>query len=147
MFEKFMLLAADAAGSAADAAGDAAQQPNTAAMLMQLVIPIAALGLVFYFLIYRPQKKQERQTTEMRNSLMVGDEITTNGGIVGRIVSIKDDTIVIETGSDRNKIRLQKWAIHSVDTKVDAPRENPEELAPPKGGFKVKDVKKTDEDK
>lgn len=70
---------------------------------------------LLYFLIYRPQKKQEKKDAEMRNSLEIGDEVTTIGGIVGRVVAIKDDTFVLETGSDRIKIRFKKTAIGSVE--------------------------------
>jgi preprotein translocase subunit YajC len=65
----------------------------------------------FYFLIIRPQKKQEKKEKQMRDALEVGDEVVTNGGIVGIVFQIKDDTLVIETGSDRSKIRVMKWAI------------------------------------
>ena len=70
---------------------------------------------VFYFFGIRPQKKQERQAAEMRNSLMVGDEITTIGGIIGKIVSIKEETVMIETGHDRTKIRILRTAVRNVD--------------------------------
>lgn len=76
---------------------------------------------VFYFFGIRPQKRQEREAAEMRNSLMVGDEITTIGGIIGKIVSIKDETMVIETTRDHTRIRLLKSAVRSVDVRVNAP--------------------------
>lgn len=71
--------------------------------------------VVFYFLLIRPQRKKEKQAQEMRNNIEVGDGITTIGGIIGRVVSLKDDTILIETGSDRIKFRLKKWAIQDVE--------------------------------
>lgn len=74
--------------------------------------------VVFYFFILRPQKKQEKETVQMRNDLQVGDEITTTGGIIGKIVSMKDETIMIETGKDKTKIRLLKSAVKNVDVKV-----------------------------
>ena len=77
---------------------------------------------VFYFFGIRPQKKQERQAAEMRNSLMVGDEITTIGGIIGKIVSIKEETMVIETTRDHTRIRLLKSAVRSVDVRVEEAR-------------------------
>ena len=91
--------------------------------LLTLVIPLLLLGVVFYFFIYRPQKKQERETAEMRNSVEVGDVIATAGGIVGMVVKVKDEMILIETGGDRTKIQLQKWAIDSVLEKANAPEE------------------------
>ena len=63
----------------------------------------------------RPQKKQEKETNDMRNNLKVGDEITTIGGIIGKIVSIKEETVMIETGHDRMKIRILKSAVRNVD--------------------------------
>ena len=76
---------------------------------------IAVVAVVFYFFIIRPQKKQEQEANNMRNNLMVGDEITTIGGIIGKVVSIKEETMIIETGRDHTRIRLLKSAIRSVD--------------------------------
>ena len=75
--------------------------------------------VVFYFFILRPQKKQEKETTQMRNDLAVGDEITTSGGIIGKVISIKDETIMIETGKDKTKIRLLKSAVKNIDVKAE----------------------------
>ena len=61
--------------------------------------------------LIRPQKKKEKEIQLMRSKLEVGDEIVTIGGIIGRVVNIKDETIVIETGSDRSKIRITRWAV------------------------------------
>ena len=80
--------------------------------------PIIILAVFFvgmYFLMIRPQKKQEKQINEMRNNLQVGDEITTIGGIIGKIVSIKEETITIETSHDRTKIRFLRSAVRCVD--------------------------------
>lgn len=65
----------------------------------------------FYFLLIRPQKKRDKEVQKMRENIEIADEIVTIGGIIGRIVSIKDDTIVIETAGDRSKIRLARWSI------------------------------------
>ena len=73
------------------------------------------LLVVFYFFMVRPQKKQEKETNAMRNGLQVGDEITTIGGIIGKIVSIKDETLVIETTRNCTKIRILRTAVRSVD--------------------------------
>ena len=78
------------------------------------ILMIALLIGVFY-MMYRSNKKQERETAEMRNNLDVGDEVTTIGGIIGEIVRIKDETVTIETGKDRTKIRILRSAIRSVD--------------------------------
>ena len=76
---------------------------------------IVVLFVVFYFFVIRPQKKQEKEVTTMRNSLQVGDEITTIGGIIGKVISIKEETVMIETGHDRTKIRILKSAVRSID--------------------------------
>ncbi len=94
------------AATAADAAG-----ANAITTIVMLVAMIA----VFYFFMYRPQKKQEKESNDMRNNLQVGDEITTIGGIIGKIVSIKDETVLIETSNERNKIRILRTAVRNVD--------------------------------
>ena len=89
-----------------------------AAMDLTSLSSFLIIGLMFvmlYFFMIRPQKKQERETNEMRNNLKVGDEITTIGGIIGKIVSIKEETVMIETGHDRTKIRILKSAVRNVD--------------------------------
>lgn len=83
------------------------------------IIMLVVMVAVFYFFMYRPQKKQEKATNDMRNSLQVGDEITTIGGIIGKVVSIKEETAMIETGRDGTKIRILKSAIKSVDVKAE----------------------------
>ena len=74
--------------------------------------------VAMWFFMIRPQKKQEKRDAEMRNALAVGDEVTTIGGIIGKVVSIKDETFVLETTKDRTKIRFLKGAIRSVDVKI-----------------------------
>ena len=78
-------------------------------------IMILVMVLFMWLFIYRPQKKQQQKETEMRNSLEIGDEVTTIGGIVGRVVAITEDTFVLETGSDRTKIRFRRAAIQSIE--------------------------------
>ena len=84
-------------------------------MLVQL-LPLLLIIVIMYFVLIRPQKKREKEVQKMRNSLQVGDEVTTSGGIIGRVVSLREDTVVIETGSDRSKIRVKRWAIQSNET-------------------------------
>ena len=80
---------------------------------------IVVMFVAMYFLMIRPQKKQEKQVNDMRNNLQVGDEITTIGGIIGKIVSIKEETVMIETGHDRTKIRILRSAVRNVDVKAE----------------------------
>ena len=82
---------------------------------MQFLTTTSEGYISLYFMIYRPQKKQEKKDAAMRNSLEIGDQVTTIGGVIGRVVAIKDDTFVLETGADRVKIRFTKTAISSVE--------------------------------
>lgn len=82
------------------------------------IIIMALLFAFMYFFMIRPQKKQEKKDAEMRNNLAVGDEVTTIGGIIGKVVSIKDETFVLETTKDKTKIRFLKGAVRSVDVKA-----------------------------
>ncbi len=83
-----------------------------------LILIIGMIALMYFF-VMRPQKKQEKETQNMRDSLQVGDEITTIGGIIGKIISIKEETVMIETGHDRTKIRILKSAVSRVDVKAE----------------------------
>jgi preprotein translocase subunit YajC len=87
---------------------------NTTGNYIASFIPIVLVVVFFYFFILKPQKKQEKQDKEMRDSVDVGDEIITNGGIIGIVTQVKEDNVVIETGGDRSKIRIMKWAIAKV---------------------------------
>ena len=91
-----------------------AQAAGTANMITTVVMLVAMIA-IFYFFMYSPQKKQEKETNDMRNGLQVGDEITTIGGIIGKIVSMKDETVLIETSNERNKIRILRTAVRNVD--------------------------------
>ena len=89
--------------------------------MLETLFPILMLVVMFvamYFLTIRPQKKAEKEANEMRNNLEIGDEITTIGGIVGKIVSIKEETCVIETSKNGTKIRILKQAVRNVDVKA-----------------------------
>ncbi len=99
----------------ADATAAEAQGGSMWVMLIQL-LPIVLIFVIMYFLLIRPQKKKEKEAQEMRNNLQVGDEVITAGGIIGRVVSDREDTVVIETGGDRSKVRIKRWAIQSNET-------------------------------
>lgn len=85
---------------------------NSAAM-MQLA-PLVLLIFIMYFLLIRPQKKREKTINEMRSNLKIGDEIITIGGIYGKIVKLKDESLVIEVGSDKTRFEVARWAISRV---------------------------------
>ncbi len=90
------------------------QNPGGSGMTM--IIMIVAMFALMYFLMIRPQKKQQKKEQEMRDNIQVGDEITTIGGICGRVVTVKEDSYVIETGADRNKMKITKWAVQTNNT-------------------------------
>lgn len=79
-----------------------------------MILPLVVLLVVMYFLIIRPQKKREKQINEMRQGLKVGDEIVTIGGICGKIVKTKEDSLIIQVGADRVKFEITKWAVSRV---------------------------------
>ncbi len=93
-------------------------QGGTGSIVITIVM-LVGFGLFFYFFMIRPQKKQEKEINDMRNNLAVGDEITTIGGIIGKVISIREETVLIETSHDRTKIRLLKSAISKVDVKAE----------------------------
>lgn len=112
---------ASTTGSTAAASGtsSAAVPTGTASLIAQLgtFLPIIAVFVVFYFFMMRPQKKKEKETERMRKDVQIGDEIVTIGGVVGKVVSIKDeDQLIIETGSDKTRIRIKRWAIQNKNT-------------------------------
>ncbi|MBQ5988935.1 MAG: preprotein translocase subunit YajC [Oscillospiraceae bacterium] len=90
---------------------EAAASGSTSSAMLSMLITFVPLFAVFYFLIVRPQKKREKEEKEMRESISIGDEIVTIGGIIGLVVRQTDDTLVIETGGDRSKLRIQKSAV------------------------------------
>lgn len=83
-----------------------------------LLIMLGVMFVFLYFFMIRPQKKQEKEKQDMQSGLAVGDEVTTIGGIIGQIVSIKGETFVLETTKDKTKIRFLKGAVRSVDVKA-----------------------------
>ncbi len=77
-------------------------------------LPLIILIAVMYFLMIRPQRKKDKAINDMRRSLTVGDEIVTIGGICGKIVKTKDETIVVQVGADKVKMEMMRWAVSSV---------------------------------
>ena len=100
---------------------------NNYGQIIGTFLPIILMILIFYFLLIRPQKKRDKAERDMRNSIQVGDEISTIGGFIGKVVSIRDETIVIETTADRTKLKLYRWAIRGKEAapveKVEEPKE------------------------
>jgi len=110
MFRSLFPFLSEAAGAGGDAAATTGGNP-----LVSTLIMIGLFGVMMYFMLLRPQKKQEKAIAEMRNSLRAGDEISTTGGILGKIIQIKEDFIIIETGNDRTKLKIAKWSVRAIE--------------------------------
>ena len=90
--------------------------PTMGSGLTGTVIMLVAMFALLYFVMIRPENKRKKEAEQMRSNLKVGDDITTIGGIVGRVVNVKEDSLIIETGADRNKMTVKKWAVQSCET-------------------------------
>ena len=124
----------DQAASAVTSSTSSAEATTQGQDVWQLVGTIAIWVVViaiFYFCFMRPQKKKQKQEEELRNNIEIGDDITTIGGIVGKVISVRvdDDTFVLETASDKTRMRFKKWAISSVDTPDKQPKDPKKEKA------------------
>ena len=127
-------------------------------MLPSFLMLAVFMGLM-YFLLIRPQRKKEKEISEMRASLAVGDEIVTIGGIVGKVVKIGEEELVIQVGSDKTKILVKKWAISALERKsgakavkknndkADAEEQKEEKKKTPKRLKKEKEEKSEEEEK
>lgn len=117
----FITLNAGAGAAAGGAAGGSS-----------MLIMMVALIAMMYFMMIRPQKKKQKEEQAMRDNVQIGDEITTIGGIVGRVVTVKEDSLIIETGADRNKMKITRWAVSANNTaneKIEAERQAAREAA------------------
>ena len=88
--------------------------PEMSQMVLQIGMWVVVFG-VFYFLLIRPQKKKDKELKEMRESLSVGDIVTTIGGIKGEVASVKENEVVLSVGPNKNKVPFEKWAISTVN--------------------------------
>lgn len=93
-----------------------AGQGDMMSTLVGFILPLVLMVAIFYFFLIRPEKKRTKQTQMMLSNIQVGDEIITTGGIIGRVLAVKEDTVLMETGSDRTKIRILKSAIAKNNT-------------------------------
>lgn len=98
---------------------------------LQSLLPLVLLILIMYFLLIRPQKKKEKAVNEMRSNIKAGDEIITIGGICGKVVKVKDETIVIQVGAEKLKFEMMKWSVSKVvnsdDSKASSKKAKPAE--------------------
>lgn len=99
---------------------------NNYSQILGTFLPIILMVVIFYFFLIRPQRKRDKAERDMRNSIQVGDEISTIGGFIGKVVSLKEDTLVIETSADRTKLKLYRWALRGKEAaptdKVEEPK-------------------------
>ena len=102
-----------------------------------MIIMLAATVGIFYFMMIRPENKRKKEAEQMRNALKVGDQITTIGGIVGTVVSVKDEKFVIETSADQVRIEFQKWALSTNETAAAAAKEAQKKAAEEKAKAKA----------
>lgn len=93
------------------AEGEEAVTATAGGSFSGMLISMGLLLVVMYFLFMRPQKKKEKETKDMQDNVQIGDEIVTYGGMVGIVVRKGEDNVVIETGGEKNKIRIKTWAI------------------------------------
>jgi len=105
------------------------------------ILMIVAMFAILYLFMIRPENKRKKEAEAMRNALKVGDNITTIGGIIGDVVSIKDDAIVIETSADKVRVEFAKWAVNSNNTAIKAAAKKKEEALEARKAAK-KDKKK-----
>ena len=130
--------------NAASGTGAAGSNGGSLSMILMLV---AILGIM-YFLMIRPQKKKQKEEQAMRDNIQIGDEITTIGGIMGRVVTVKDDSLIIETGADRNKMKVARWAVGTNNTaneKMEAERAAAKEAAAAEKAAKMQESKEKSE--
>ena len=109
---------------------------------MPTIVMLVVMIGVFYFMLIRPENKRKKEAEEMRSSIKVGDRITTIGGIVGTVVSVKDEKFVLETSADQVRVEFQKWAISTNDTAAAAKAEEARKAREAKA--KAKAVKKAE---
>ena len=114
--------------------------------LMEMLPMLLLMVALFYFMLIRPENKRKKEAEKTRNSIKVGDNVTTIGGIVGTVVNVKEDRFVLETGADQVRIEFHKWAISSNDTAVAAAQEEAKKAEEAKAKAKAakKAAKKTD---
>ena len=91
--------------------------------LISMIPMLIIMAVLFYFMLIRPENKRKKEAENLRNSLKVGDSITTIGGIIGTVVSIKEDKFVIETSADQVRIEFAKWALSSNETAIAVAKE------------------------
>ena len=117
---------------------------SAAGGLGSTVIMMVLMIAIFYFMLIRPENKRKKEAEQMRSSVKNGDRITTIGGIIGTVVSVKDDKLVIETGADQVRIEIAKWAMSTNETAAEAAKAQAKKAQEEKA--KAKAAKKVSKD-
>lgn len=145
---QFLEAAAGAAGEAGAGGAEGGLFANLGGMLPMIPMLLIMVA-VFYFMIIRPENKRKKESEQLRSNIKNGDKVTTIGGIVGKVVDVKEDKFVMETGADQVRIELAKWAISTNETAAEAAKEAAkkadEERAKAKAAKKVAKGKKKEE--
>ncbi len=97
--------------------------PDAGTSMMSSVLLLVGMLVVMYFLMIRPENKRKKEAEQMRSALKVGDKVTTIGGIIGKVVDVKDDKFVLETGADQVRIEFAKWALSTNETATENAKE------------------------
>ena len=118
---------------------------NSSANTLTLFLPLIVFFVIMWLFLIRPQRKKDKETRDMRNNLGVGDEVTTIGGIVGTVLSVKEDSVVLYCGSDKIKMEFKKWAIGEVTQKKDEPKKDLPKESSKASSDEEKKTEKTEE--
>ena len=107
------------------------------ASLGSTIVMLLVMVAVFYFMLIRPENKRKKEAEQTRNSIKVGDQVTTIGGIIGTVVNVKDEKFVMETSADQVRVEFAKWAISSNDTAAERAKEEAKKAAEAKAKEKA----------
>ena len=125
---------------------DAAATTDPTSGLLSMLPMLLIMVAVFYFMIIRPENKRKKEAEQLRSNIKNGDKITTIGGITGKVVDVKEDKFVIETGADQVRIEFAKWALSTNETAAaaakDAAKKAEEDRAKAKAAKKAAKVNK-----
>ena len=121
-----------------------APTPDAGGGMMSTIIMLVVMLGIFYFLLIRPENKRKKEAEQMRSAVKTGDKVTTIGGVIGTVVSVKDDKFVMETGADQVRIEFAKWAISTNETAEAAAKEKAKKDQEAKA--KAKAAKKAEKD-
>ena len=114
-----------------------APTPDAGGGMMSTIIMLVVMLGIFYFLLIRPENKRKKEAEQTRNSIKVGDQVTTIGGIIGVVVNVKEEKFVMETSADQVRVEFAKWAISTNDTAAAAAKEEAEKAAEAKAKAKA----------